>query len=130
MRGFAKIVIAFAAFAIVWLVASPARATLAPQCDARGAITFAPPPQLQPPEQSIDVTDGSAPSCLERFLTDGGVKQGSAPPSPSASGLEPTAIQATLEVRPSSKGELLAPEVPHMPHAIGVQARLERPPRT
>lgn len=45
-----------AAFAVAWLVASPARAG-APVCDPRGAITFAPPPQIQDLEQSLDVVD-------------------------------------------------------------------------
>ena len=58
-RAFLRLVVAVAAASCVWLVAIPAAwaSSLAPQCDHRGAITFAPPPQLQPPEQSIDMTD-------------------------------------------------------------------------
>ena len=44
-------------FTIVWLVASPARASTdrAPVCDPRGAIGFAPPPQIQDEERSLDI---------------------------------------------------------------------------
>lgn len=41
----------------VWLTATPAFALGAPQCDARAATTFAPPPQLQDPTSSIDLGD-------------------------------------------------------------------------
>ena len=50
MRAF----VTLATFVVVWLVASPAFAN-APVCDPRGAIMFAPPPQFQDPEQSLDV---------------------------------------------------------------------------
>lgn len=41
-------------FAVVWLVVSPAQA-MAPLCDPRGAIVFAPPPQIQDEERSLDI---------------------------------------------------------------------------
>lgn len=41
-------------FAVVWLVVSPARA-MAPLCDPRGATGFAPPPQIQNEELSLDI---------------------------------------------------------------------------
>ena len=50
-----------AAFTVVWLVVFEREAlalstsTSAPVCDARGAITFAPPPQIQDEERSIDI---------------------------------------------------------------------------
>jgi hypothetical protein len=49
--------LAIATFFVAWLVVSPARAwtNLAPICDPRGATTFAPPPQIQDPEQSLDI---------------------------------------------------------------------------
>lgn len=46
--------LAVATFAVVWLVVSPASA-MAPVCDPRGAIGFAPPPQIQDAELSLDI---------------------------------------------------------------------------
>ncbi len=45
---------------LVWLVAGSARAD-APQCDSRGAITFAPNPTLEEPNASVDI--GQADDC-------------------------------------------------------------------
>lgn len=62
--------LAVATFTVVWLVVSPASAALlssvgtpvparihgmAPVCDPRGAIGFAPPPQIQDAELSLDI---------------------------------------------------------------------------
>lgn len=46
-----------ATFTVVCLVTSPARAwsSRAPVCDPRGAIGFAPPPQIQDAELSLDI---------------------------------------------------------------------------
>jgi hypothetical protein len=49
-----RVFVTLATFVVVWLVASPAFAG-APVCDPRGAIMFAPPPQMQDLEQSLDV---------------------------------------------------------------------------
>jgi len=46
--------LAVATFAVVWLVVSPASA-MAPVCDPRGAVGFAPPPQIQDAELSLDI---------------------------------------------------------------------------
>lgn len=51
-------IVAVTTFMVVWLVASPASAfstTRAPVCDPRGAIGFAPPPQIQDLELSLDI---------------------------------------------------------------------------
>lgn len=48
--------LAFATVLVVWLVVSPASAhTRAPLCDPRGLIAFAPPPQIQDAEVSLDI---------------------------------------------------------------------------
>ncbi len=49
--------LAVATFTVVWLVTAPAMAfsTRAPVCDPRGAIGFAPPPQIQDAELSLDI---------------------------------------------------------------------------
>lgn len=55
MRQLLRVIFAVATFAIVWLVAKPAFAAGAPVCDPRGAVAFAPPPQQQDPEQTLDI---------------------------------------------------------------------------
>jgi hypothetical protein len=119
-------VLAIAAALVVWLVASPARAALAPQCDARGAITFAPPPQLQPPLESIDQGDVGL-TCEERLALEGGVEQGNAPipttsPEPALGGALPAISPAAAEACPPRAIETIA--VPR-----GRATRIERPPR-
>jgi hypothetical protein len=49
--------VTLATFLVAWLVAPSASATpnRAPVCDPRGAIGFAPPPQIQDTEQSLDI---------------------------------------------------------------------------
>jgi hypothetical protein len=70
-RKLLSTLLAVATFAVVWLVVSPASATgllsavgadppkagrtMAPVCDPRGAIGFAPPPQIQDAELSLDI---------------------------------------------------------------------------
>ncbi len=55
-RRLLRAIVAIATFAVVWLVVSPASAReSAPMCDPRGAITFAPPPQIQDEERSLDI---------------------------------------------------------------------------
>ena len=53
-RKLLSTVLAVMTFAVVWLVVSPAQA-MAPLCDPRGAIVFAPPPQIQDEELSLDI---------------------------------------------------------------------------
>ncbi len=53
-RKLLSALLAVATFAVVWLVVSPASA-MAPVCDPRGAVGFAPPPQIQDLELSLDI---------------------------------------------------------------------------
>lgn len=53
-RKLLSAILAVATFAVVWLVVSPASA-MAPVCDPRGAVGFAPPPQIQDAELSLDI---------------------------------------------------------------------------
>jgi len=62
MRRVLRAMTATAMALAVWLVVAPARAA-APLCDTRGATTFAPPPTLQPPMASIDVSSGDGREC-------------------------------------------------------------------
>ena len=127
-RALLRLVVAFAAALTAWLVAAPAWASMsAPQCDNRGAITFAPPPQLQPMQQSIDATDDDM-TCVEKMLAAEGVHQGNAPP-PSPSATEPVAAPA-LPILPAFAPRALPPELDVDARApSGVRTSLERPPR-
>ena len=53
-RKLLSTLLAVATLAVVWLVVSPASA-MAPVCDPRGAVGFAPPPQIQDAELSLDI---------------------------------------------------------------------------
>src|SRR5262249_12501944 len=98
----------------------------APQCDPRGAITFAPPPQLQPPEQSLDALE-SGPTCVERFLASAGLEQGTIPIPTSAP--EPALAATTPEVPPATPVAFVVVDVPRDEARPGVRSRLDRPPR-
>lgn len=56
-KKLARAFVTLATLVVVWLVASPASASTsrAPVCDPRGAIGFAPHPQIQDIEQSLDI---------------------------------------------------------------------------
>jgi hypothetical protein len=55
-RKLVQTLLAFATTLVVWLVVSPASASgRAPICDPRGLIAFAPPPQIQDAELSLDI---------------------------------------------------------------------------
>jgi hypothetical protein len=121
-----RLIVAIAAAVCVWLFASSAFAAPAPQCDPRGAITFAPPPQLQPPEQSLDALE-TGPTCVERFLAGAGLEQGTIPIPTSAP--EPALVMATPEVAPATPVAVIFVDAPCDEARPGVRARLDRPPR-
>jgi hypothetical protein len=59
-RRLLRTVLLIATVTVVWLLVSPSQAfamprNAAPVCDPRGAITFAPPPQIQDAEVSFDI---------------------------------------------------------------------------
>lgn len=132
-RVFARLLVALGAWSAalaVFLVASPAWASAgmsAPQCDVRGAITFAPPPQLQPLQQSIDAIDDEL-SCVEKMLAGDGLRQGNAPP-PSPVATEPVA-PPPLPALPSFAPVVVRADLATLSRAPeGVRASVERPPR-
>jgi hypothetical protein len=127
MRLLFRVAVAFAAALCVWLVASPAKAA-APLCDSRGATTFAPPPQLQPPSPSVDVS--VAPVCDESLLAGEAVDRGD-PPGPQiasstdASLSSPDHVVDVAAPAPAGTLAIVSLEAP----SPGVCARVERPPR-
>jgi hypothetical protein len=118
-----------AVFAMVWLVAAPAFAsTRAPVCDPRGATTFAPPPQLQDLEQSLDVVepeDCAARSEETRHVT----SPKRAPRVVPSAGQEPATAGPPLPVACAESERLSAPVAKVPTSSPGYRTPLERPPR-
>jgi hypothetical protein len=126
-RSWARIVLAFATTLAAWLVVMPARAA-APLCDDRGATGFAPAPQLQSPEVSIDL-GGPEENCLDGLRSLQALDDGRAPqrvPAPQMLDAMLPEIVAIAEasaqrLRPvTSVIEIVRP---------GIRDRVDRPPR-
>ncbi len=126
MKARVRALLTAAMAVVVWLVATPARAA-APQCDTRGATTFAPAPTLDPPQASIDIGDGNDP-CAPDFALDG-LRTGT--PSPEEVG------GASPEATIPARAIVAAPPVTRAPRLFtftwgersGVRGSVERPPR-
>jgi hypothetical protein len=109
----------------VWLLASPARAA-APQCDTRGATTFAPAPTLQAPSTSIDVSD-AVPECGDAWLADLLEQRSSSPDQGQELAQTVLAHGPTNLIAPSSRSEGV--EHPEGRPLAGVRSSVDRPPR-
>jgi len=122
---FLRILLALTTFALVWVVVKPAYAA-APLCDPRGATMFAPPPQIQDTEQSLDVVPDCAvdsPLDVRSVLPQRG---GAITFSISQEPMTPS----VLALPPIMVGELLAaPSASLVRLPRGVRSALERPPR-
>lgn len=125
MKRWSRRVAALLAAACALLVAAPALAA-APQCDARGAITFAPPPRLDEPNASIDL--GPAADCLEKLLAADRCERGRAPAPRAATAGELAESTAAPAVPPASATALLAAPRLALP-ADEHRFALDRPPR-
>lgn len=140
-RKILSALLAVATFTVVWLVVSPASAaglsaygpdaprmgrTPAPVCDPRGAIGFAPPPQIQDLELSLDIPA----DCLGDGLLE---TRNYVPGHPSqldlSSSQEPVAPHTTALPAPELSERL--PVRTHVKARLpsGVRVSLERPPR-
>src|SRR5437660_12863648 len=129
LRRWLRLFVACATALAAWVVATPAHAA-APLCDQRGATTFAPPPQLQPIETSIDVGPPADDDCFGRLGGITTVDGGGSPSAPSATvsvdmavpiaahGVSDPAWVPTREARDGKTGE-----------REGVRSRVDRPPR-
>lgn len=125
---FLRAAVVLATFMVAWLVVKPAQAA-APRCDPRGAITFAPPPQLQDPDASIDIgVDGcGAVTPLEdRLVAPGGSAPEDAPPTFHSSAA--AATHAVPAIDPPVV-RLLGPPHEVTGGSAGVRNTIERPPR-
>ena len=104
----------------------------APLCDPRGAITFAPPPQMQDVEVSLD-SGLTLEDCLAN-LRDGDVKRaapGRAPlPLDASSASSDAAVLATAVMLAACARELLpAPAASTSCSRPGIRSTVDRPPR-
>ena len=119
--------LAVATVMVVWLVVSPASAaSAAPICDPRGAIGFAPPPQIQDEERSLDIPA----DCVEVSLLE------TKNVIPGSRG----SVEISFAQEPAAGGDRVlvhAPFVTRLPVAEtdavrlppGVRASLDRPPQ-
>lgn len=136
--------------AVVWFVASPALAATpamsllhppaetsapspaagAPLCDPRGATTFAPPPQMQDAEVSLDsgltLDDCMAPTTRDAHRA----APGRAPLPIDASSSSDAAVIAAVAMLAAAARELLPVPVPStVCPRPGVRSTVDRPPR-
>ncbi|WP_394826148.1 hypothetical protein [Pendulispora albinea] len=100
----------------------------APQCDQRGATTFAPTPTLDPPNASIDVGDADDSDC-RRLLGWAAFEQGHTPAPCSCHAIAEAILTARLPVRAADfVGFVVTPAAADDEHR-GVRHQVERPPR-
>jgi len=122
-----RALLAIATFTVVWLVVQPAQAAeSAPLCDPRGAITFAPPPQFQDEERSIDIPV----DCVEVSpLEIDRVTPGRAPPPELSFSREPAAVSTPALLALAFEERVSLEPVTIAPLPAGVRFGVERPPR-
>lgn len=127
-------VLAVATVLVVWLVIAPSDAlamptTGAPVCDVRGATTFAPPPQIQDAELSLDIPA----DCLDLGALDLRLVKNFAPghhaPPQLTSTQEPASVGHGLSLELTFSERTPAPAVEKMTPPRGVTLSLDRPPR-
>ncbi len=126
-KGVLRALVTIAVLTVIWLAAAPAFAsTPAPVCDPRGAIGFAPPPQLQDLEQSIDVDpDVDCAATKEPQHVTGS----RSPQVDSSSAQEPVACGGSPRVVASRGERVAAPASDASAGARGIERTIERPPR-
>ncbi|MBS2018239.1 MAG: hypothetical protein JST00_35545 [Deltaproteobacteria bacterium] len=127
-----------AAFFAVWVVgeriasaSTEVLARKAPLCDARGAITFAPPPQMQDPLLSLDIDVnvdcfGPATPGETRHVTNG---HAPVPVDAAAVSREPLSRAATVVVARASGDRVPAPDASTPCPRPGHRSTVDRPPR-
>ena len=127
MRSVLRVVIAIACASLVWLAFARDARAAAPQCDERGATTFAKNPVLEVSRASIDIGDDCnlpIPQVDDRAYEEG---RGSMPDL-SGSGPQTTMPGSIAVLPPTPITMAIAPaETTHVPS--GVSTSLERPPR-
>ena len=124
-----RTIVVIATTLAAWLVVMPAYAA-APLCDDRGATMFAPAPQLQSPETSIDVGDSPDEGCLDEASGLHALQEGRAPSpvAPSSQGIDAT-LPSSLAIAPASHVVMGAPRGVLVVVPAGVRDQVDRPPR-
>lgn len=122
----ARFIASVCAAALVLLVAYPAAAS-APQCDARGAITFAPPPKLDDQNVSIDRTPST--EALAALFDSDGYERGRTP-APDATSMGEIAPAGFAMFLPDGFMGELASDPIFAPVIQEHRSTLERPPRS
>lgn len=123
-----RALVAVATFAVVWLVVSPASALprRAPVCDPRGAIGFAPPPQFQDLELSLDVP----PECVDDGLFDArSVVPGRSAQVDFSISHDPLLATSPVVAAPAAAERLGARASERGGPRAAIRSPLERPPR-
>jgi hypothetical protein len=117
-----------AAVALLWLGAGEARAD-APQCDSRGAITFAPNPVLDIPNASLDV--GQPDDCDAPNLDTRAYDHGRAPSGADATEalVRAASLPHFLLVLPATPTATLERPAVENGAARGTYRSIDRPPR-
>ena len=127
MRSAFRIALAFAAAALVWLVAGQARAA-APQCDERGATTFAKNPTLQEPNVTVDV--GMNDCVAADTWDDGAYDHGHGSlPEPGSHDAPPALVPQAVQILAPLFIERTSPVADANEGPPGFCQQLERPPR-
>ncbi len=102
----------------------------APVCDPRGATMFAPPPQLQDSEQSLEVTTDCAADGWSAHLSGRQVERGRGPQGQADPiSQEPTIASAALPIGCGEGVRVPAPEADRERLRPGHRTLLDRPPR-
>lgn len=133
-RRLLRTLLLIATVTVAWLLVAPSQAfalprNVAPVCDPRGAITFAPPPQIQDAELSLDIPADCLDLAAIDFRLVKNVDHGrNAPPELTSSQESMTGIGALLLGLEFSE-RLPAPSlVEREPEAVDRES-LERPPQ-
>ena len=127
-RRFVRTIVVLATTLAAWLVVMPAYAA-APLCDDRGATMFAPAPQLQSPETSIDTGEAPDDGCMSGDEGLHAVQEGQCPnPIPTSNGIDAT-LPSSVSIAPASHVVMGAPRDVLVIVAPGVRDRVDRPPR-
>ena len=129
LRLYLRIAISLLAATFVWLLAPKSAHAAAPLCDARGAITFAPPPTLEEPNASVDI--GDADDCGAPSSQDVAFQHGQRGPSGQTAAEDGERALTTISpvILPASFADVLHDAQTTFVPPSGVSSRLDRPPR-
>lgn len=129
-RRLARIFVTLATLVVAWLVTSPAAAATsrAPVCDPRGAIGFAPHPQIQDVEQSLDIVTNDD-DCTQAPLALRLATRDRAPMFDGWNAVDWASPVAALPLLRDAGDPIHAPRATRTRARPGISLSIERPPR-